>query len=75
MPSVQLIEDPSVKASCTPLKVLQQEVTKVYFASREVTEKLVLDPNGTEDIVSDHITTSGQTLPKIATPLGVEESQ
>jgi GH24 family phage-related lysozyme (muramidase) len=75
MPSVQLIEDPSVKASCTPLKVLQQEVTKVYFASREVTEKLVLDPNGTEDIVSDHITTSGQTLPKIATLLGVEESQ
>ena len=74
MPTVQLVEDPSVKASCAPLKVLQQEVSKAYFATREETVKVVEDPDGDEEIVIDHITTSAQTLPKIAAIHGVEES-
>ena len=75
MPTVQLIEDPKVQASCRPLQVKQQEVNRVYFATKEVKEKIELDPNGSEEIVIDHVTTSGQTLPIIAKQHGVDESK
>lgn len=69
MPSVQLIEDPKVKAACSPLDTLQQEVTKAYFALREDKEVMV---EGSGSTVIDHKTTSGQTLSKIAAQYGVE---
>lgn len=69
MPSVQLIEDPKVRAACSPLEALQQEVTKAYFALREDKEVMV---EGSGNTVIDHKTTSGQTLGKIAAQYGVE---
>ncbi len=69
MPSVQLIEDPKVRAACSPLDTLQQEVTKAYFALREDKEVMV---EGSGSTVIDHKTTSGQTLSKIAAQYGVE---
>ncbi|MDG1333814.1 MAG: peptidoglycan DD-metalloendopeptidase family protein [Crocinitomicaceae bacterium] len=68
MPTVQLVDDPSVKASCRPLKVLQPEVSKAYFARREEVAEY-------ETEVIDHKTTSGQTLSKIATQHGVNKSE
>lgn len=67
MPTVQLVEDPSVKASCTALTALQQEVSKAYFAER--TEEAQYETE-----VVDHKTTKGQSLPVIAKQHGVKES-
>lgn len=67
MPTVQLVEDPKVQASCRPLKVLQPEVVKAYFARREETAQYDTE-------VIDHKTTSGQTLAKIAKQHGVSKS-
>lgn len=75
MPTVELTDDPKVSASCRPLQIKQQEVTRVYFATKEVTEKLELDPDGDTEIVIDHITRSAQTLPIIAKEHGVDESK
>ncbi|PHR29979.1 MAG: hypothetical protein COA38_11065 [Fluviicola sp.] len=65
MPTVQLVEDPSVKASCAPLRTLQQEVSKAYFAARK--EKVTY-----ETTVVEHTTKKGQTLGKIAKEHGVK---
>lgn len=70
MPTVELTDDPKVNASCSPLKVLQQEVTKVYFATREEKEVFVKGGDGTE--VIDHKTEKGETLSKIAKKYEVE---
>ena len=59
MPTVYLVEDPSIRASCPPLKILQQEVSKAYFAKREEEEQ-------SKTTIKDHITESGETLSKIA---------
>ncbi|OEK09820.1 hypothetical protein A8C32_09930 [Flavivirga aquatica] len=59
MPIVYLTEDPSVRASCPPLKPRQQEVSKAYFAKRE--EKAQY-----KTIIKDHVTAKGETLSKIA---------
>jgi len=67
MPTVQLVDDPKVQASCRPLTVLQPEVVKAYFARREETAEY-------ETEVVDHKTTAGQTLGKIAQQYGVEKS-
>lgn len=72
MPTVELVEDPSVRASCSPLKPLQQEVTKAYFATRENKESVVEGEGSGETKVIDHTTTAGQTLSKIAAQYKVE---
>lgn len=68
MPTVTLVEDPSVKTSCSPLQVLQQEVIKAYFATREEKEVLI---DSEEEAVVDHVTKSGENLGKIAQIHGV----
>lgn len=70
MPTVELVEDPSIRASCSPLKPLQQEVTKAYFAIRE--DKKAGGASSSETKVIDHTTTKGQTLSKIAAQYNVE---
>jgi hypothetical protein len=67
MPNVFLVDDRSVKASCPPIKVLQQEVTKAYFAERE--EKVQY-----KTTLKDHTTAAGETLSKIAKKYGVSAS-
>lgn len=67
MPTVVLVEDPSVNASCAALSPIQQEVSKAYFAKRE--EEDVEEP----DIIN-HTAVSGDYPSKIAKKYNVELS-
>ncbi len=59
MATVYLTKNPSISASCPPLKISQQEVTKAYFAKRKEETQF-------KTIVKDHKTAAGETLSKIA---------
>ncbi len=59
MPTVYLSSNPSISASCPPLKPRQQEVKKAYFAKRE-------DKEQSKTVVKKHTTKAGETLSKIA---------
>lgn len=72
MPTVQLVENPKVKAACSPLKPLQQEVVKAYFATREDKQETSGGTTSGQTKVIDHKTTEGQTLSKIAAIYKVE---
>ncbi len=65
MPTVYLSSNPSISASCPPLKPRQQEVTKAYFAKREEDEQY-------KTSVKDHTTKAGETLSKIAKNYNVD---
>jgi len=67
MATAYLKEDPSVSASCAPLMVLQQEVTKAYFAKREEEAEY-------KTTVKDHVTKAKETLHKIAKKYNVKTS-
>ena len=65
MPTVYLSDNPSIRASCPPLKPRQQEVSKAYFAKREEDVKY-------KTTVKDHKTKAGETLSIIAKNYHVE---
>ncbi len=65
MATVYLTKNPSISASCPPLKISQQEVTKAYFAKRKEETQF-------KTIVKDHKTAAGETLSKIAKKYKVE---
>lgn len=67
MPIVSLVDDPNINASCSPLKILQQKVSKAYFAKRE--EESVEKPDKVK-----YAAKSGDSLPKIAKKFDVKVS-
>lgn len=67
MPIVSLVDDPTINASCSPLKILQQKVSKAYFAKRE--EESVEKPDKV-----NYVAQSGDSLPKIAKKFDVKVS-
>ncbi len=65
MPTVYLTSNPSISASCPPLKPRQQEVSKAYFAKREEDAQY-------KTTVKNHTTKTGETLSKIAKKYNVK---
>jgi len=65
MPTIYVSDDPSISYTFPPLKVLQQEVIKAYFATKK---RKIQYKNKTKV----HTTAEGETLSKIAKKYGVK---